>query len=236
MDLVLVLGFWLDGASWGDVAELLGRAGHRVHAVTLPGLESLDADRRGITLQDHVDAVVDVVDRCTGDVVLVGHSGGGAITYAVADARPDRVARVVYVDSAPLPAGRPINDDLPVVDGEIPLPDWSYFTDADLRDLDEPLRQAFRARALPEPARVAYDGLVLHDERRHDVPATVVCCEFSSELLRGWLAEGHPMVAELAEVRDVELVDLPTGHWPQFTKPTQLADVVLRAVEAHRVP
>ena len=32
---------------------------------------------------------------------------------------------------------------------------------------------------------------------------------------------GHPYVAELGAVNDVEYVDLPTGHWPQFTKPAE---------------
>ncbi|MFY9637101.1 MAG: alpha/beta hydrolase, partial [Cellulosimicrobium cellulans] len=28
-----------------------------------------------------------------------------------------------------------------------------------------------------------------------------------------------------------DLVDLPTGHWPQFTKPAELSQAILRAVE-----
>ncbi|CAM2802530.1 alpha/beta hydrolase [Saccharomonospora xinjiangensis] len=231
MDVILIPGFWLDGASWGAVTPTLERAGHRVHALTLPGLESPDADRRGITLRDHIDAVVAVVDRCEDKVVVAGHSGGGAIAYAVADARPDRIARVVYVDSAPLPHGRPINDDLSVVDGEIPLPEWSEFEEIDLRDLSDELRASFRARAVPQPAAVANDPLVLADERRYDVPATVIACEFSSDVVRDMLAQGHPMAAELGKIRDVELVDVPTGHWPQFTKPAELAEAILRCVE-----
>jgi pimeloyl-ACP methyl ester carboxylesterase len=118
-----------------------------------------------------------------------------------------------------------------VVDDEIPLPDWSLFDDADLRDLDDDLRAAFRARAVPEPTGVAYDRQVLTDERRYEVPATVIACEFSSDQLREWIAQGHPYVAELAAVRDVEYVDLPTGHWPQFTKPVELGKAILAAVD-----
>jgi pimeloyl-ACP methyl ester carboxylesterase len=231
MEIVLIPGFWLDASSWDGVTPVLERAGHRVRALTLPGLESPDADRAGIGLRDHVDAVVAAVDEADGPVVLVGHSGGGAIAHAVADARPDRVARVVYVDSGPLGAGGSINDELPEAGGEIPLPDWSAFDEEDLRDLDDELRAAFRARAVPQPAGVARDPQVLSDERRYDVPATVIACEFPSEQLREWIAAGHPYVAELAALRDVEYVDLPTGHWPQFTRPAELADAILAAVD-----
>jgi pimeloyl-ACP methyl ester carboxylesterase len=234
MDIILIPGFWLDGSSWDEVAPALEKAGHRVRALTLPGLESVEAERSGIRLRDHVEAVVAALDEADRPVVLVGHSGGGAIGYAAADARPERVARLVFVDSGPLAAGRAINDELPVVNGEIPLPDWSLFGKEDLRDLDDELREAFRARAVPEPAAVAYDKQVLNDERRYGVPAAVIACEFSSEQLRGWIAQGHPYVAELAAMRAVEFVDLPTGHWPQFTKPAELARSILAAVDRSR--
>ena len=113
MNLILIPGFWLDGASWDDVAEPLRAAGHTVHALTLPGKESREADRAGISLRDHVDAVVAVVDSLPPGVILVGHSGGGGIAHAVVDARPEAVARVVYVDSIPLGDGDVINDNLP---------------------------------------------------------------------------------------------------------------------------
>ncbi|HKG48851.1 MAG TPA: alpha/beta fold hydrolase, partial [Actinomycetales bacterium] len=157
MEIILIPGFWLDGSSWDDVVPALEQAGHRTHALTLPGMESRSADRSEITLRDHVEAVVEVIDSfasADGKVVLVGHSGGGAVAHAAVDARPDRVARVVYVDSGPLGNGGVINDQLPAVDGEVPLPDWSVFDEADLVDLDDGLRTAFRERAIPTPAHV----------------------------------------------------------------------------------
>ncbi|MGH8916652.1 MAG: alpha/beta fold hydrolase [Acidimicrobiia bacterium] len=231
MELVLIPGFWLDGSSWDDVARPIREAGHTVHTPTLPGLESQDANREGIGLRDHVDAVVALIDSTTEPVVLVGHSGGGAIAHAAADARPDRVARVVYVDSGPLGDGGAITDEFPVVGNEIPLPDWSEFGEEDLVDLNDDLRARFLERAIPEPARVATDKQVLSDSRRYDVPVTVIACEFPTTMLREWMDQGSPYTAELAQIRSVELIDLPTGHWPQFTRPADLADAILSAVE-----
>lgn len=231
MDIILVPGFWLDASSWSEVTPPLVAAGHRVHPLTLPGLESADAPRAGIGLRSHIDAVVAAVDAVDGPVVLVGHSGGGAIIHGAVDARPDRVARAVYVDSGPLGEGGVINDELPAEGDDVPLPPWEGFEDADLVDLDDGLRAAFRARAIPQPRGVAQDQQRLHDVRRYDVPATVIACEFPSSLLTEWIDASHPYVAELARINDVEFVDLPTGHWPQFTKPAELGAAILAAVD-----
>jgi pimeloyl-ACP methyl ester carboxylesterase len=80
---------------------------------------------------------------------------------------------------------------------------------------------------------VTSDRQVLSDgERAYDVPVTVIACEFSSETMRAWMAQGHPYVAELTRIKDVELVDLPTGHWPQLTKPRELAAAILAALDS----
>jgi pimeloyl-ACP methyl ester carboxylesterase len=233
MDIVLIPGLWLDASSWDKVIPSLQQTGHRTHPLTLPGMDSKDADRSKITLRDHVDAVVEVIDSLDstdGQLALVGHSGGGAIAHAALDARPDRVARVVYVDSVPLGEGAVINDEFPTANGEMPLPDWSRFEEQDLTDLDDELRTRFRERAIPSPAHVATDPQQLFDERRYDVPITVISCEFPSSEIHELLEQEHAYVRELAKVRDVDYVDLPTGHWPQFTRPEELGRAILASL------
>jgi pimeloyl-ACP methyl ester carboxylesterase len=229
-DIVLIPGFWLDATSWSEVALPLVAAGHRVHPLTLPGLEAPEVNRSGIGLREHVDAVVARIDALDPGVVLVGHSGGAAIAYAAIDARPDRVARGIYVDAGPLADGGVINDELPAEGDDVPLPSWEFFDDADLVDLHDALRSSFRARAVPEPRRVTSDRQVLSDERRLSVPATVIACEFPSASIPEWIAAGVPAASELGRIHDVEYVDLPTGHWPQFTKPAELAAAIVAAV------
>src|ERR687888_1028366 len=116
--IILVPGFWLGAWAWGEVASFLRADGHDVAALTLPGLESTDDDRSNVTLSDHVDAIVETVKAAGRPVVLAVHSGTGAAGYAASDRIPDRIAAMVYVDSAPAKGALDPGFD----DAELPLP------------------------------------------------------------------------------------------------------------------
>ena len=78
-------------------------------------------------------------------------------------------------------------------------------------------------------------GIVsLVDERRYDVPATAICPEFSPDDLREWIASGD--IPELAKTRQLELLDIDSGHWPQVTRPTELAELILAAGQGQESP
>jgi len=68
------------------------------------------------------------------------------------------------------------------------------------------------------------------------VPVTVIATEFTSAMLRTWIAQGAQPVREFTKIRDVDYVDLPTGHWPQFTRPEDLARAILGAVATAAPP
>lgn len=234
MKVILVPGFWLGAWSWSRITPALEARGHDVTAVTLPGLESVDADRSAIGLAEHVAAIVELIDAADEPVVLIGHSGGGAVVHAAVDQRPERVVRAVYVDSGPLPHGTAVNPHLPVDGADLPLPPWEVFREDGSRDLDdftEAQLADFRDRAVPHPAAAARDPQVLSDDdRRYAVPITLITTTFTREEIDRYTAAGADYFAELPKIADVTIVELPTSHWPQFTKPEQLAEVILGTI------
>ena len=225
MDIVLIPGLWLTGATWEPVTRRLQQAGHTVQALTLPGVDSRDTDRRGVSLQDHIDAVVAAVDAADGPVVVVGHSASSTLAYCAADARPDTVRRVVYVGGFPSTDGESFMSGLPTDGADVPFPGWAAFEGPDSADIDEATKKRLLEVFVPSPAGVL-DGTVHYaDDRRLTVPATAVCPEYSPADLREWLDAGD--LPELSRAADLTLVDIDSGHWPQITAPDALADLIL---------
>jgi pimeloyl-ACP methyl ester carboxylesterase len=221
--IVLVPGFWLGAWAWDEVATVLRADGHDVAALTLPGLESADADRSSITLADHVDAICEAITAAGRPVVLAVHSGAGSPGYAVTDRIPEQIAAMVYVDTGP--AKGALDPDFDAV--ELPLPSQEKLAEEENLDgLTEEQLETFRRRAIPEPGAALRDAAELTNESRLDVPSTVICTGYTSEQYKDAVKEGYAFVAGLTELRDVTYVDLPTSHWPMWSRPQELAAII----------
>jgi pimeloyl-ACP methyl ester carboxylesterase len=222
--IILVPGFWLGAWAWDEVAATLRADGHDVTALTLPGLESVDADRSQITLSDHVDAIVDAVRAAPSPVVLAVHSASGFSGYAASDRVPDRIAAMVYVDTAP---GKGALD--PEFEAaEKPL-DWAAIEqEENLDGLTEEQKETFRRRAVPVPGGVLREAVELTNDARRDISSTVICTGYTAEQYQTYAKE-HPEWAFLAgipELRNVTWIDLPTSHWPMWSRPKELASII----------
>jgi len=221
--IVLVPGFWLGAWAWDEVAAALRGDGHKVTAVTLPGLESADADRSKITMSDHVEAIRKAVRAAGAPVVLAVHSGAGAPGYGASDRVPELIAAMVYVDTGP--AKGALDPDFK--DAEKPLPSPKELAENEnLSGLTEQQLETFRRRAIPEPGAALRETATLTNDARLDVPSTVVCTGYTSEQYKDAAKEGQAWLGGLTELRDVTYIDLPTSHWPMWSRPGELARII----------
>jgi pimeloyl-ACP methyl ester carboxylesterase len=102
---VLVHGAFAGAWSWHKVTPLLEARGDTVVAVDLPAHGEDDTAIGEATLDAYTAAVVEVVDAAAEPVILVGHSMGGLVVSQVAEARPERVRKLVYLAAFLVPDG-----------------------------------------------------------------------------------------------------------------------------------
>jgi pimeloyl-ACP methyl ester carboxylesterase len=194
-----------------------------VTALTLPGLESTDADRSAIGFEDHVDAICAAVASAGRPVVLAVHSGAGATGYAASDRVPERIAAMVYVDSGPATGALDPDFEGP----EKPLPSAEELAEQENLDgLSDAQLETFRRRAVPEPGGVLRGVPVLTNDARLDLPTTAICTAYTSDEYKDAVKEGYAWLSGFADLRDITWIDLPTSHWPMWSRPADLARII----------
>ncbi|MEV5008531.1 alpha/beta hydrolase [Streptomyces sp. NPDC056159] len=233
---VLVSGPFTDGRIWNAVADRLRETGAGAHPVTL----SLQADA---DLETHVEDVVRLIDSLDPpQVVLVGHDYAIHPVLGAADRLPERVARIVHLDTGLPQHGDPalalVPD--PVVhqllgnDGSprpIPLPgpqDWHRWGSTE--GLSAHQLQLLSRLAGPQPPRTLTQPLRLTGAVAA-VPTSGILSTaggMTIEAVEALVRSGPPQFRKLADPQ-VGFFELATGHWPMLSCPDELAEVLLRA-------
>lgn len=225
--IILIPGHWLGAWAWDEVLQHLSHLGHRATALTLPGLDKDDPHRAERTLDEQVAAIEQLLESETGPVIVVAHSGANAPVTRVLDQHPERMTRVVWVDSGPVTSGLAFAPDFPEGSEGLPLSPFDVLAQqASLDGLSAEALERFRARAVAEPGPVLRQTVELTNQARFEVPTTFVCCSMQSAQVRELAEAGHPMFAEVCSYTDTSFIDLPTGHWPMWSRPADLAKVL----------
>jgi pimeloyl-ACP methyl ester carboxylesterase len=229
---LLVPGLFMGGWAWDAVAAELTARGHRAIAQTLPGLgERAGEDPAAIGLAEHTDAVSDVLAAQETAVVLVAHSYGSFPAVAAADRRPEKVERVVFVDTGFPESGEAVVTSMPHLEGTadghvLPVPPGIE----PVHGVPDEELARHRRLATPHPVRTVTEPLELTGNWR-TIPTTGVLClanGLSLEVVRALHGTGDPRFAKLADPQ-VTYFELNTGHYPMLSAPHDLTDALVRA-------
>ena len=232
---VLVHGAWHGGWCWEKLRPALEARGHTIAAPDLPGHGSDGADPTLVTLDDYRRRVVETVEAQGAPVILVGHSMGGIVVSAVAEAVPDDVAALVYLcaflprdgeslssleATNPRPTVSPPIERRP--DGKslsVPAEHHKRLFYGNCSDADVAWAQA---RHRPQPIAPFVTPVALSDARFGRVPKHYVECTgdeaISIELQRAMIAASP----------GVRVHTMATDHSPFLSDPEGLADVLDR--------
>jgi pimeloyl-ACP methyl ester carboxylesterase len=232
MPFVLVHGGGFDGSCWDLLTPLLHA---ETYAVDLPGRGASASDLATVSLSGFADAVAaEIRVRDLFDVTLVGHSLAGMTLPGVAARVSDRIRRLVFISCVVPPPGVSVADvldtlsptvagiaarlgDNVITAGGALHPDFA--TAMFCNDMDEGQRAFTLAHLVPESLHVISEPADL-DGLRQDIPRTYI------RLLRDASLTLESQDRMIANLGDVQIVDLDAGHMAMISRPTELAAIL----------
>lgn len=223
--LVLVHSPLLNASSWSPICERLKASGY---AVVAP--DFTDALSEDPPLYLKIAQRFAQIDAGSGDVVLIAHSGGGALIPVIAAALGPRVCAALFVDALLPHPGRSWFDTVPddlaahlrVLSRDGALPPWSEWWPPTVLDAlvpDITMRRNFVAQLRPLP-------LAYCEEKAPDVSMPMaVRCGF----LR--LSENYEDEASSAEHAGWHVDRMALDHLAILTKPEAVAQQMRKLLE-----
>jgi pimeloyl-ACP methyl ester carboxylesterase len=233
---VLVHGAWEDAKSWDYVAPVLEANGHTVTALDLPGHGENMQPISFMNMANYIETIIEAINRIAEPVILVAHSMSGAAVSQVAERIPKKIERLVYVCSFLLQDGDTVLEAMQSDTGEF-LPnivfseDQSYATlpeetlrKAGFHDVDEKVIQQVLPNIVEKQSTDPFLAKVMVGEENFgSVPKTyirttidkVTTPDLQDRMIANW---------------KVDVVqNLEAGHFPAFSVPKELADLLLQA-------
>jgi pimeloyl-ACP methyl ester carboxylesterase len=225
---VLVHGAFAESASWNDVIRRLQDQDYTVSAAANP-IRSVAGD---------AEFVASIFEAVEGPIVAVGHSYGGTV---ITNAARDNVKALVYVagyapeegENAGELTGRFPGSTLLETLWTVPLSDGT--TDLYIRQEeyhqqfaeDVPAEQTALMAATQRPLRDVAVNEASGPPAWKSVPSWFVFGELDKNIP----VEAHRFMAERAGAREVVEIE-GASHAVGLSHPEEVADVILRAVEA----
>ena len=211
---------------------LLEAAGHEVFAPSLPGMAERAAELTPeVGLSTHVDDVVSLFDdEGLEGVILVGHSYAGAVITGVAELRPERIARLVYLDAFMPDDGESVMDMEPPAsreafervvreqgDGWRVVAQEEYLERWGVTDPDD--RAWVWARLTDQPFLTCTEKLVAPNHLARRLPRTFI--DLTAPKNAGLVPS-----TERARREGAEMMEIATGHDAMVTEPRRLAEML----------
>src|SRR6476469_1325353 len=231
---ILIHGSWHSAWNWHKVVPLLQKAGHRTIAIDLPGMGRDKTPIQEVTMKSTVEKICEIIDNITGKVILVGHSKNGIMISQVAEYRPNKIEKLVYLAAYLIPNGKTQREySLQDTEGWLKryvtqYPDTNSHTlqpaiykEGLYHDCEDDITELAKLLLSHEPVESGIMPLHLTEENYGTVPRVYIECTEDRAVT--------PFIQRkmYTEMPCEKIYSLPTSHSPFFSKPNELVDILL---------
>lgn len=238
---LLVHGAWHGAWCWNKVIPIMTDKGYNVIAIDLPSHGNDTTNAENITFSDYVEKVTATANKIEGEIILVGHSMGGTVISQAAEILgKNKVCKLIYVDAFLPQNGESVSSLARMIESNLPkdstrlsigaglvvsengktstfkpeIADLLFYHDCSQSDRDFAHKNMNRQSFAPLGTPVS-----VSDSIYGAIPKFYILCTESRDLDKSILP---------ARVKCEKVVKLKSGHSPFFSKPRQLAKLLMR--------
>jgi len=231
---ILIHGSWHSSWNWHKVVPILEQQGHKVYAIDLPGMGRDKTPIQEVTLQNTVQKICDLIDTIEGKVILVGHSKNGIMISQVAEYRPEKIEKLIYLAAYLIPNGK-TQAEYSAQDLEGWLkpyvtryPETSSHTlqtaiykEGLYHDCEDNITELAKLLLSHEPVESGITPLRLTDKKFGSVRRFYIECTEDRAVT--------PFIQQkmYTETPCEKVYKIPTSHSPFFSRPQELCDIFL---------
>lgn len=231
---ILIHGSWHSAWNWHKVVPLLEKEGHTVFAIDLPGMGRDKTPIEQVTMENTVQKLCALVDSLEDKVILVGHSKNGIMISQVAEHRPERIEKLIYLAAYLIPNGKTqkeysVQDTEGWLKGYVDIHEesrshtlqTSIFKEGLYHDCEDDITEMAKVILSHEPIESGVVPLKLSEENFGRVPRYYIACTDDRAVT--------PFIQQkmYEETPCQEVYEMHTSHSPFFSKPKELVDIFL---------
>lgn len=231
---ILIHGSWHSAWNWHKVTPILENQGHKVYAIDLPGMGRDKTPIENVTFKSTVEELCKLIDSIQGKVILVGHSKNGIMISQVAEYRPEKIEKLIYLAAYLIPNKKnqkeySAQDTKGWLKGYVDIHEKSkshtlqaeIFKEGLYHDCDEDITEMAKVILSHEPIESGNAKLKLTEENYGSVPRFYIECTDDRAVT--------PFIQEKMynETPCLKVYKMNTSHSPFFSKPKELCDILL---------
>lgn len=235
---VLIHGSWHSAWNWFRVTPLLEEQRHSVYTPDLPAMGRDKTPVDQVRFNKTVRILCDLIDSIECKVILVGHSKNGVLISQVAEYRPDKIEKLVYLAAVLAQNGKSAVDYFKLDTEEVLGPHITFdeknqssillpeiYKEGLYHDCDDGITEMAKVILSPEPRQTAYEPITITETNYGSLPRYYIECTEDRAIS---IALQRKMYSETPCLK---VYSMAASHSPFFSKPKELVDILVEIAQ-----